>query len=96
MFQTRQRHHYAADRITSIDTDWLRLFYAQDDPSLLESDPFVSFFEMALAEEGTSTITDDAQARITSADIITSFLRAVSALRVFSTPPRLIQVCITS
>ena len=26
----------------NIDTDELRLFYAQDDPSLLESDPFVS------------------------------------------------------
>ena len=52
MFHTRQRHRYAADRMISIDTDGLRLLYAQDDPSLLESDPFVSFFEMALTEEG--------------------------------------------
>lgn len=76
MFHTRHRHHYAADRMISIDTDGLGLLHAQDDPSLLESDPFVSFFEMALAEEGTSTITDDAQARTTSADIIASYLRA--------------------
>lgn len=47
MFHTRHRHHYAADRMISIDTDGLGLLHAQDDPSLLESDPFVSFFEMA-------------------------------------------------
>ena len=56
MFHTRQRHRYAADRKNSINTDAWRLFSAQDDPSLLESDPSICFFEMALAEEGTSTV----------------------------------------
>lgn len=51
MFHTRQRHlsRYrrhgdATDEMISIDTDALRLSYAQDDP-------LVCFFEMALGEE---------------------------------------------
>jgi hypothetical protein len=41
MFHTGRRHRYAADRIIPVDTNAIKLLYAQDDPSLLESDPFV-------------------------------------------------------
>ena len=41
MFHTGRGHRCAADRMNPIDIDVNRLLYAQDDPSLLESDPFV-------------------------------------------------------